>query len=386
MLHNPPWTLSESTAHDGMPASPPPLPAGCPSRSRSGWARLAACALLLLLGAWSGAQAARVTERGKTDVIHLKNGDRLTGRIISVQYGILQLSSSGAGAVSIEWPSVEGISSKYMFRVERAGGQHYEGLIYTTDHELHVNTAQGEVTIPLENVTQILPYESNFWERVYGSVSLGYSYAKISGVGQTSFEFDANYADARLEATLTASALATQDSSGTSTNQDDVSSTVFFPRPDKNFWGYIGDLQRNRSLGVDGRAVAGTVIGRRLLETDVARVLGYVGVVYDQEWSAGTGGARSSLEGALGGTWRMFQFSYPKVSLDSSLIVYPSITESPRYRISANVALTTKISSRFAIKISGYFNYDSRPPDPTATSTDYGIVTSLAYQFGSIVQ
>jgi putative salt-induced outer membrane protein YdiY len=74
------------------------------------------------------------------------------------------------------------------------------------------------------------------------------------------------------------------------------------------------------------------------------------------------------------------------VSLDSDLIVYPSITESPRYRISADMALTTKISSRFAIKLSGYLNYDSRPPEASATSTDYGVVTSLAYQFGSIVQ
>ena len=342
--------------------------------------------MLLLLGAWSSAQAAPIAEREKTDVITLKNGDRLTGRILSAQYGILQLSSRGAGLVSIEWPSIQAISSKYMFRVEKAGGQHYEGLIYTTEGEFHVNTSTGEFTIPLEDVSQILPYESNFWQRVYGDISLGYSYAKISGVGQTSFEFDANYADARLEATLNASVLATQDSSGTSTNQDDISSTVFFARPNRNFWGYIGELQRNRSLGVDGRATVGTVIGHRMLETGTTRVLGYAGLVYDQEWAAGGSGSRSSLEGALGGTWRVFQFNYPKVSLDSDLIVYPSITESPRYRISADMALTTKISSRFAIKLSGYLNYDSRPPEASATSTDYGVVTSLAYQFGSIVQ
>ena len=130
-------------------------------------------------------------------MITLKNGDRITGRIISAQYGILQLSSRGAGLISIEWPRIQSISSKYMFRVEKVGGQHFEGLIYTTEGELHVNTSTGESTIPLEDVSQILPYESNFWQRVYGDISLGYSYAKISGVGQTSFEFDANYADAR---------------------------------------------------------------------------------------------------------------------------------------------------------------------------------------------
>jgi len=351
--------------------------------------RLAWCSILLLLiGPWPSAQAAVIAEREKTDVIVLKNGDRLTGRIISAQYGMLQLSSSFTGSVSIEWRAVQSITSKYMFRVERAGGAHFEGLISSDPehNELRVNTARGEVLIPMEHVTEILPYDANFWQRLYGSVSLGYSYAKISGVGQTNFAFDARYSGSTVEATLNASAMATQDSTGTSTSQVDIASTVFFARPHGNFWGYLGDLQRNRSLGVDGRIVAGAAIGHRVLETNIAQVAGYVGLVYDQEWAAGTGSARSSVEGAFGGEWRVFQFAYPKVTLDSSLVVYPSITDSPRYRVSANVDLTTKISSRFAIKLSGYLNYDSRPPDPTATSTDYGIVTSLAYQFGIIVQ
>ena len=342
--------------------------------------------VLLLLGSWLSAHASPIAEREKTDVIVLKNGDRLTGRIISAQYGLLQLSSRHSGSVSIEWPSIQSISSKYMFRVERAGGQHFEGLIYTDSGELMVETAAGEVSIPMENVTEMMPYDSSFWQRVYGSVSLGYSYAKISGVAQTSFAFDATYSGADLEATLDASVLATQDSSGTSTNQDEVSSNLFFSRPHNNFWGYVGDVQRNQSLGIDTRIVLGSVLGHRIIESSNTRVSAYMGLVWDQEWSADANGTHSSVEGALGGLWRVFQFSYPKVSLDSSLVLYPSITESPRYRMSANVDLTAKITTRFAIKLSGYLNYDSKPPDPTATSTDYGIVTSLAYQFGSIVQ
>ena len=344
--------------------------------------------LLLLLGVCSSAHAARIAEREKTDVIVLKNGDHLTGRIISAQYGQLELSSRFSGPVSIEWRAIQSINSKYMFRVDQVGGQHFEGLISTNSDrdELIVHTITGDVAIPMEKVTQVLPYESNFWQRVYGSVSLGYSFAKISSVGQTSFEFNARYAGPNLEATLDASALATQNGSGTSTSQEEISSTVFFPRPSGNFWGYIGDLQRNRSLGVDGRAVLGTVIGHHLVETATARVAGYMGVVYDQEWPAGSSGGHSSLEGAFGGVWRVFQFDYPKVSLDSSLVVYPSITESPRYRVSANVSLSTKISARFAIKLSGYLSYDSKPPEASATGTDYGVVTSLSYQFGTIVQ
>jgi hypothetical protein len=337
-------------------------------------------------GIWPNAHASPIAEREKTDVIVLKNGDQYTGRILSAQYGMLQLSSRYSGAVSIEWHAVESIRSKYMFRVQRNDGQHFEGLISASSGELLVGTSTGEVAIALPDVSEILPYDTNFWQRVYGSVSLGYSYTKISSVAQSTFEFDANYSGADMEATVAGTAQATQDSSGTSTSHDEISAAVFFPRPHNNFWGYIGDLQRNQSLGVDGRVVAGAAIGHRFAVTTTARLAGYIGLVGDQEWSAGTGSAHSSLEGALGGMWRVFDFSYPKVSLNSSLVLYPSITESPRYRMAANVALTTKITTRLAIKVSGYFNYDSRPPDPTATSTDYGVVTSLAYQFGTIVQ
>jgi hypothetical protein len=125
LLHNPAWILTGTRAHE------PHASVSFTARSAPGHflraarrtrlmacGRLTGCAILLLwLAVGSSAQAARITERAKTDVIRMKNGDRLTGRIISVQYGILQLSSNGAGGVSIEWPSVEGISSKYMFRV-----------------------------------------------------------------------------------------------------------------------------------------------------------------------------------------------------------------------------------------------------------------------------
>jgi hypothetical protein len=309
-----------------------------------------------LFGAWPCAHADVIPEREKTDVIVLKNGDHYTGRIIYAQYGILELSSRNAGSVAIEWPAIESIQSKYPFRVERVGGTLVEGLISTKNGELLVNTSNGEeVAIPLEDVTQILPYEASFWRRVYGSVSLGYSYAKISGVAQTNFEFIANYADAKLESTLTATVQATQDTSGTSTAQEEITSNVFFNRPNRNFWGFIGDLQRNRALGVDGRVVAGSVIGHRLMESTTTRVLGFMGLVFSQEKPAGgVESTLSSVEGAFGGTWRVFRFTYPKINL--------------------------------AIKLSAYLNYDSKPPDPTATSTDYGVVTSLAYQFGSIVQ
>src|SRR5580692_9941050 len=60
-------------------------------------------------------------ERAKTDIITLQNGDRITGRILYAEYGILQVNSGQAGGLSIEWPNVRSIQSNYAFRVERLG-------------------------------------------------------------------------------------------------------------------------------------------------------------------------------------------------------------------------------------------------------------------------
>ena len=100
---------------------------------------------------------------------------------------------------------------------------------------------RGRSPQPLENVTQILPMNRTSGSACTARCPSGTATPRSAVLGQTSFEFDANYADARLEATWKRPGDA--GLLRTSTNQDDVSSTVFFLRPGKNFWGYIGDLQ-----------------------------------------------------------------------------------------------------------------------------------------------
>jgi hypothetical protein len=342
----------------------------------------------LLLSALALRPAAGAETREKTDVITLRNGDRYTGRIISAQYGYLQLDSKHSGRLSIEWPSVLTIETRYDFRVVRFGGLHYAGHIHTTGDGsgLIIGSGPSAVTVPMAEVASIVPYEESFWDRVDGDVSLGYAYTKASDITQANLAFSANYSGSSIEAGVQASSILSRDSSGTTTDQDQILGTAFFLRPSPNFWGFLGTLQRDQSLGIDGRAVAGIVLGRRLVETYKSEVVGIVGVVYNQERATEGGGTSSSGEGVLGGQWRVFKFTYPKISLDTSLLVYPSITESPRVRGTLNITLTYKLTERFALKFTTYGNYDSRPPAPDAATTDYGITTSISYAFGPVIQ
>jgi hypothetical protein len=343
--------------------------------------------LLALLICAVAVGAASAAERAKTDLITLQNGDRITGRILYVQYGILQVSSQHAGSISIEWPSVRSIQSGYSFRVEKLGGEYFAGVINTDPDgkSLVVGTGTHAVTIPMEQVARVVPYEADFWQRIDGSVSLGYNFTKSSGVSQGSFDFSTHYSDAALEAALDAQVSATHAPQGNSSDQSQVTSSVYFLRPGPNFWGLLGALQRDQNLGIDGRVLFGAALGRHLYETADARLQGIVGLVFDQEWAAGGGSSQNSLEGVFGGEWRVFRFSYPKINLDTSLLLYPGITDAPRVRGNLNITLTFKLTDRFSIRLSEFGNYDSRPPAVGAQTLDYGITTSMGYDFGAVV-
>lgn len=326
-------------------------------------------------------------EREKTDVVVQHNGDRLTGRILYVQFGILQLSSKHSGSVAIEWPSVHTILSAYQFRVERFGGQIYAGPIATTPDGLTLIVSPGkpeEVRLPMAEVSRILPYDTDFWHRVEGSAAVGYNYTKASQVSQASASLDAHYGGVNVDSQLSAHVIVNNDPTGSS-NQSQLISSTFFLREDRNFWGAFGEYEGNENLGIHSRLVAGPLLGRRLYQSGAADVTGIAGVVFDQEWATGSAGAQSSAEGLLMVQWRVYKFVYPKATLDFSVLGFPSITDSPRFRASANISLTFKMTDRFALKLSEYGNYDSRPPGETAENLDYGIDVSLSYNFGYVI-
>jgi Protein of unknown function, DUF481 len=350
------------------------------------WRSIGGLLLLIFCALWL--DPATAAERAKTDVVTLKNGDRITGRILYLKFGILQVNSAHTGGVSIEWPSVRSIQSNYSFRVESFGGAHYAGLISTDPDGKNLLVASGEsaVTIPMQEVTRVLPYESDFWQRINGSVAFGYNFTRSSDVSQLSFQFDEQYSDEIREAQLTAQFASTRSSSGDDSTQTEVASSLYFLRPGRNFWGFLSSLQRDQNLGIDGRVVVGSVLGRHLYQATDARFNGIAGLALDQEWSTDGAKSHSSLESVFGGRWRVFKFTYPKVNLDTSLLLFPSITDAPRVRASLNVTLTFKLTDRFSLKLNQFGNYDSRPPSVQAVTLDYGINTNLAYEFGNVVQ
>jgi hypothetical protein len=327
-------------------------------------------------------------QRTKTDVIVLKNGDRVTGEILELEYGLLRLSTDDMGTISIEWAAIASIDSQYTFDVQRAGGRRYAGVIATSQEgdELVIRDGDAEEAVPLASVVRVTELETGFWQRVSGSLSVGFNYTKSTGIRTGSINISSQYQAERLKATLDISAYETSSPDTEPSARENISSTVQFQRERPSFLMLLNSLERNDELGIDARLTTGGGLARYFAQDQDSEVMLLVGAVANQEWTNDVAegldadDSQQSLEAVLGASWRIFRFNDPEVSLSSTAYLYPSLTESGRRRGTLDVSLRREIIDDLFFDISFYESYDSDPPSAGET-TDYGIVTSLGYKF-----
>ena len=360
-----------------MPLQTPTAGARC--RRRATWMRRVLAASVLACGLASG------YDRDKSDLITMRNGDHITGDIVGLEYGKLEVKTDKMGTLSIEWPSVRSVSSKFAFAIERRGGDKFYGSIATNadGDVLQIAATDGtSAQIPMADVERISRYSLSFWNRINGNLSLGLTYTKASDTTVGSVNLVSYYRSTAIDGTLNFNSNTTKTSDNGTTYRAQLAGTVIFVRQSANFWGLVGSLERDQELGINARLTGGAVLGTRFVQRSETEVTGFAGLVVSQESVTGSSEQRTSLEAVIGGVWRVFKFTDPETSMTLGLSIYPSLTESGRVRSSGNLTLTHKIAGDFTLGLSGYISTDSRPPDPTAQKSDYGLTFDLGYEFG----
>ncbi|MBD0316593.1 MAG: hypothetical protein ICV75_07870 [Nitrospiraceae bacterium] len=66
-----------------------------------------ACLLVMLLGVPC-----------RADEVLLRNGDRLTGTIVTMEEGVLTLATPHSGVVMIRWPEIQGLSADQPLKIQ----------------------------------------------------------------------------------------------------------------------------------------------------------------------------------------------------------------------------------------------------------------------------
>lgn len=318
----------------------------------------------------------------KTDVVKLKNGDRVTGEIKSLLRGQLELSTDYMGTLLIEWEQVEEVLSNTGQSIELTNGTRFFGTLDKPKAEnfVRINTTDGAVGVASDDIINMYPVETGFWNRLDLSARVGFAWDKSSKVGKYSVGLDGSWHDPRF---ITRTNFQTDIT--TQQEQDDSQRTVFTLNhmrflKDKRFRGVFGNLESNDELGIELRTLVGLGYGWIPLRSQRTLLTLLGGVALNREKP--TEGERSSdVEAVASLIWDYYMLSHPERNITVNFSVFPSLTDSGRYRANFDTVMKVELIRDLYFDITAYASYDNRPVSESASQSDYGITSGLGYNF-----
>ena len=320
----------------------------------------------------------------KEDVVIFDNGDRLTGELKSLERGRLRFKTEATDTISIEWDNVAFLSSVQNIQLETVDGRRYLGHIAMSAEEGSVSLmVDGQsIAFDADEVTQMTPIEDKGLNRLDGDITFGYNFAKASAVEQTTLGLNLDFRTEKRILGFSANSSISDSSDTDSSQRHSANANYKRLLPDR--WVYSGFIQaeRNDELGIDARFSLGAGFGRILRRTNHSGLLVEGGLMVSRENIAdATEGDNESLEAYFAMDFDWFRYDSPELDLSTNLQIIPSLSESGRVRGNLDVTLTWEIIADLFWRLSFYDSYDSKPGAADAEKNDFGVTTSLGYDF-----
>ena len=321
--------------------------------------------------------------RSKVDVIHLSNGDTITGEIKQLERGILTVSTDFMGTIGIEWRGVLRVTSPQTFDVDTGTSARFEGSFPESgqDGVINVSRAPQDVQI-LEriDIVRIRSLDKNFWDRLDARVDFGLSVTRANRIATYNLSSEASYEmqGATTQVTYSSFLTSQQDLETLARNQLGVSHERRFR--ERWFGIGLGQFQQNEELGLQLRSLGGGGVGRYLKQTNnwILKVTGGMGVMRERFDDADS--AQVNVEGLTALNLDFFRFEGNKQDISANVYFWPSLTDFGRVRLDFDATLRYKIFKDFTWGFSFWNNFDSQPATD-AGKNDFGLSSTIGYKF-----
>lgn len=324
----------------------------------------------------------------KDDVVVMANGDKFTGEIKALQFGELVFKSDYMkDSVYLDWKKVKVLESKDTFIVSLSDGTRATGLIGEaitsgeTSKDFKI-VAEGEtVQVSPSEVVTIGQREESFWNQLTGSISYGFDFASGNNSTNSSLAADVAFRTAKNSVQLAGSSQFDSQSNAKNTNRLTFDSQ--YARMLTNHWLAAGlfSLLKSNQQDLNLRSTYGGGIGRKLVQTDRTSLMVLGGMAFSHESynsQPGTEAVRNNAESLFGVTFSTFRFK--TLNLNSQTLLFPSLSEAGRLRLSSQSGLKIELVRNFNWGLQLYENYDTRPPIH-APKNDLGLTTSVGWTF-----
>jgi hypothetical protein len=320
--------------------------------------------------------------QGRTDVVTLANSDRITGEVKRLERGRLEFDTDDAGTLYLEWDKLLRVVAARLVEVSLADGRRFLGSLGpSADRSIAVVGPDLTETLPMSEVTLIVPIGTSFWRKLDGSIDAGFSYTQSSGVAQLNLNSDTVYRRPGFQGRLSASLTATEKDDGSGRDDRGSIEVSYLRYPwARWFFSAASRFESNESLGLTLRSQIGAAVGPRLVNSNRAQLALGAGVVFNDERGVDVESTRN-LEALLVFRTSYYTYDRPKTNVDVGVQYFPSLSNPGRQRLQLDASAKREFWKDLFVSLNVYNTYDSRPPNPAAETNDVGIVLSIGWSY-----
>jgi Protein of unknown function, DUF481 len=337
--------------------------------------------------------AAPLFARDKSDVIIMRNGDRITCEIKGLDADTLFISVDYIlSTASVDWSKVDHVESKQLFIVKTQDGSVYSGTLSTPETPgnrpikiaILEPAANGKVELNKMEIIRMDETSRNFWQRFNGEIGMGVIYNKGNQSTQYSLNSEVNYPRPRWAASATVnSTLSSSTGTNPATRNQITMNAQRLLRWNNWYYAGLADFLQSSVQGIQLQTTFGGGVGRYLKNTNHAAISVTGGVAWQRinyletVVPATTQDVTSAL---IGAQVKLFWFN--KTTLTVGTYLLPALSEPGRVHYSLNTAYYVKLWSNLTWNVSLYGNWDNRPP-PGFVGSDYGTSSGVSWTFGN---
>jgi len=337
-----------------------------------------ACTVFLVLFVWFLLGSAISTTA--QDSLIFKNNDYVTGEIKGMDKGVLTIETAYSKVdFTIEWSEVKQIYTETNFMVTQVDGDRFSGTLKSEDGgQVSIINGGSTSTHNLIDIVLLKSVSDKFWDKVNAAISLGFSLTRAQSLKQFTSRSSVGYVSERWSLGFIYNTLrSTQDDvENVQRNDGGVTFNYFLP----NDWFIPASISflSNTEQKLDLRLLEKLGIGKYVIHTNRAYWGFSLGANYNAETFTDETPDRKSWEAFVGTQLNIFDIE--DLTLLTTLVAYPSLTESGRIRSDLGFDMKYEFPYDFFIQLGLTVNYDNRPVND-APDTDYVFQTTFGWSW-----
>lgn len=317
----------------------------------------------------------------QVDSLIFINDNYVVGEVKDMDRGVLIIETDYSDSdFKIEWEGIREIYTQTSFLITLSDGRRFNGRLESAgDGKIAILTDGGSrIEIDQPEFVYLKSIDDTFASRLYANLDIGFSFTKAQNLRQSNLSASVGYLARRWSTDLNYS-LVTSNQDNTDPirrAEGGLNFRYFLPKD----WYAMANLNvfSSTEQKINLRTTTSLGIGKYIIHTNQVYWGVAAGLNFNNEDFSSDASDRQSLEGAIGSELNMYDIE--NLSLLSSAVVFPSFTESGRWRGEFAFNAKYDLPLDFYIRLGVNVNYDNRPVEG-ATETDYVLQSGLGWEW-----